>query len=464
MNCLNAKTLTKKSSIKQSIIEDVSNMISEGILNKGDVLPSIRSMSDKYHISRGSVVMAYKALESLGYIIGRERICYQVVGNTPKKELSTRHQGNTFISEEASVANTVADRSDTDICRKLELQAGTLPSHFARKWFATLPAGKTLAVSSVQYQAELSALKESFCRVIKMSRGTQIDAQNMLLQPGQQEAILLIAQYGKLKSPHPTVILEDPCSPKVVQLFTSLGYNIIRVGVNEDGMDTSSLPDHPVDFIYTSPTHQFPSGATMSQERRAALLQWAERYNALIVENDSCALLGFGSDVTPTLSDRYPNSRIVYLSSTAELSGSNVNLSFVIAPEEMLASLKQLQKLLFSDVQPMISGTLSLFMNSNYFITFLSKNLQLRRQKYRLALEGLQRAIDVPAVWGQPQAGFFSFADKHKRLPPEVVKNHFFDLSLFYTRADQNQDTRYIYPLAAFSLDHIEKINQQLLS
>lgn len=462
MNCLNAMAPTKRTSVKQSIIEDVSNMISGGVLNKGDFLPSIRSMSEKYHISRGSVVMAYKALESLGYIVGRERVCYQVVGNTLQKGLSAVRPPDSPASDVAPVADESDDSPDTDICRKLERQDGALPGHFARKWFAALPAGKTLAVSSAQHQAELRAVKESFCRVIRMSRGTQIDAQNMLLLPGQQEAILLLAQYGKLHSPHPSVVLEDPCSPKVVQLFTSLGYNIIRARVNAGGMDISSLPDRPVDFIYTSPTHQFPSGATMSPQKRVALLQWAERHNALIVENDSCALLGFGSDITPTLSASYPNSRIIYLSTTAELSGSNVNLSFVIAPEEMLSSLVQLKKLLFSEVQPMISGTLSLFLNSNHFIKFLSKNLQLRRQKYQLALARLQRAIDDPAVWGQPQAGFFSFADKNRAIAPEVIKNHFFDLALFYAHAGRHQDKRYIYPLAAFSLEHIEKINQKL--
>lgn len=83
--------MQSKQAIKKQIIDDISQMIFSGILKRGDFLPSIRIMSDRYNVSRGTVLVVYKTLESLGYIQGHERSGYLVIsapeGRDPQPQI-----------------------------------------------------------------------------------------------------------------------------------------------------------------------------------------------------------------------------------------------------------------------------------------------------------------------------------------------------------------------------------------
>lgn len=451
---------TEQHNIKEQIVENISKMIFSGVLSKGDFLPSIRTMSEKYGISRSTIIVAYKTLESLGYIEGRERSCYIVVGTTscqPQQpsEPPSMHQANTGI-------NLLAKRAD--ICNKLHLYDNAiLPRHFIRKWCQDIDY-----IREGQHKhahGDISTLRHNLNRYIKIARGARLAPENMLIVQGLQEAIAIIAHYGKMGKSDPSIIIEDPASPQIFQLFSCLGYKIFPVRVGENGLDVASFPKHDVDFIYTSPANHFPSGAKMSSQNRAALLAWSQTHNAIIIENDSSAMLGFGEQVIPPLQDNYPVNNIIYVSSLSELVGNSANLGLLVLPDLLLPVVNDLRRLISSETHTLSNKMISAFLGSNYFMKYLANTLQVRRTKFDLALTGLKQVITAPDNWGLVHSGFFSFAAPEGALPPEIKESTFFPLEMFCQQADPLWKTpRYIYPIGSLSLHDIEKINKRLIT
>ena len=91
-----------------------------------------------------------------------------------------------------------------------------------------------------------------------------------------------------LVDPGDRVIVEDPCYRGARQAFRAAGAEVCSVPVDESGLDAGALGRNAdgARLVYVTPSHQFPLGGIMPRARRGALLRWAERRKALILEDD----------------------------------------------------------------------------------------------------------------------------------------------------------------------------------
>ena len=449
-----------KQTIKQQMIDDISQMIIIGTLKKGDFLPSIRTMGVRYKVSRGTVLLVYKTLESLGYIQGHERSGYLVTGGFTNA-----------VSESKAIRSplVMAEKPAEEKKKTLEFSQWLgcsnrvqLPKHFIRRWCeesGTLsqPTGSELSEKNDQ------SLKKNLCRFIRISRGIALQPEHLFLLPGLQEALLLIAKSIALNSPLPVVLIEDPCPPNIRELFECLHFTVIPVGVDSQGIRVEDFPDSGADLIFTSPAHQFPMAVPLSDLRRKQLSEWASQHDALIIENDSFAMLGFGQSVIPALSHRYPDPRIIYLTQLSELTGSGLNVSCIVAPPAIMQTFRKLAPLLVSDIHPLTRSLLSAFLESSRFMKYLTSSMQSRRQKAVLALGGLQYLRD-PCCQGQENASFYTFHAELSELPEGLINRYFFPVNLFRapSQAHTHSDSTLVYPFGLLSCKEIEKINYQL--
>jgi GntR family transcriptional regulator/MocR family aminotransferase len=112
------------------------------------------------------------------------------------------------------------------------------------------------------------------------------------------------------------------------------------VRVDTEGLDVGALPDD-VRLVYVTPSHQFPLGTPMSHARRLALLQWAERRNAVIVEDDYDSEFRFGGRPLETLQASDRSGRVLYVGSFSKSLLPALRLGFVIAPPSLRDALRQ---------------------------------------------------------------------------------------------------------------------------
>ena len=125
---------------------------------------------------------------------------------------------------------------------------------------------------------------------------------------GAQGAFDLLARV--LLEPGSMVAVEDPGYPPARLLFESYGARVAAIRVDAGGLEVAALPGK-ARLVYVTPSHQFPLGMPMAHARRVALLSWAERANAVIVEDDYDSEFRFGGRPLPTLQALDGSGRVV---------------------------------------------------------------------------------------------------------------------------------------------------------
>lgn len=128
-----------------------------------------------------------------------------------------------------------------------------------------------------------AGLRASIARHVGMSRAGRASAGEVLITSGSQQALDIIARV--LSEPGDTVALEEPGYPLPRRLFRSHGARVIGVHVDDEGLILDRIPEG-TRVVYVTPSHQCPLGMAMSRGRRQALLAWAERADAAVIEDD----------------------------------------------------------------------------------------------------------------------------------------------------------------------------------
>ncbi|PIJ47014.1 PLP-dependent aminotransferase family protein [Tatumella sp. OPLPL6] len=434
-----------KGLVKEKITNDIVSMIIQGTLNKGDILPSIRSMSSRYNVSRGTILIVYKQLESIGYIQGFERSGYVVIKNGYSPPPPTLQQTGSLTCDVASVPR---DFTEQQLERLQQRRSCKLPPHFIKRW-ASDYANFSRSISSFE--------AEPLQRFITLSRGMTVEANALLLFSGYQEALTLIALFLQQRQQN-VLIVEEPCSPKIRALFTQLNFEIISVPIDQQGLCVNELPSITDATLLCMPTLQYPMATRLSENRQAQLYQWAARNRILIIEDDSYAMLGFGKTLSPPLFLQQERVSIIYLTQLIELVGSSYNLAILVLPPSLIADFNVLNKALSSTYPPVNFYMVEAFLSSSYLMKYLTSLLEERHMKSTRAREICQTQLSVLQLNHHDDCGFSCFLAEESDIPEELVNTIFFPLGTF-----SEQDKKYyLFPHGLLTHAELEKVSTTL--
>ena len=179
-------------------------------------------------------------------------------------------------------------------------------------------------------------LREAIAHYLAMSRGVRCSPDQMILVSGVQQALDLLARLV-LKRDDP-VWMEDPGYFGASIAFSSVGAKIIPVPVDEQGLNVSaglSICPH-AKGAYVTPAHQFPLGMTMSLERRMALLKWASRAGAFVIEDDYDSEYRFEGRPVPALQGLDRNSNVILVGSFAKLLFPSLRIGYLVLPSSFV--------------------------------------------------------------------------------------------------------------------------------
>src|SRR5258708_5819855 len=131
--------------------------------------------------------------------------------------------------------------------------------------------------------AGVPALRDAICLHLVRSRAVVCDSSEVIVVSGAQQALDLVSRI--LVDRGDTVAIEDPQYHGTKEVLRAAGARLVLVPVDREGMDPAKLPSR-AKVVFVTPSHQFPTGAILPLDRRLALIEWAQRRNAVIVEND----------------------------------------------------------------------------------------------------------------------------------------------------------------------------------
>jgi len=180
-------------------------------------------------------------------------------------------------------------------------------------------------------------LRAALARHIGVSRGVLAGPQDVLITNGFQQVADLVGRV--LLAPGDVVAVEDPGYSPPRTLFGTLGARVVGVPVDREGLVVDALPDD-ARLVYVTPSHQFPLGVAMSLPRRMALLDWARKRDAVLLEDDyDCEFRYAGRPLEPLHAlDR--DGRVVYAGSLSKLLLPTLRLGFCVPPPSLWAALR----------------------------------------------------------------------------------------------------------------------------
>ena len=157
----------------------------------------------------------------------------------------------------------------------------------------------------------------------------------VVLVSGVQPALDLLARF--LLKPGEPVWLEDPGYFGAALAFGNAGARVIPVPCDEHGLSVSSgltmCPD--AKGVYVTPAHQFPLGMTMPLDRRIALLRWAARAGAFVIEDDYDSEYRFEGRPVPALQSLDRNSNVIFVGSFNKLLFPSLRIGYVVLPPSL---------------------------------------------------------------------------------------------------------------------------------
>ena len=326
--------------------------IRAGDLGSASRLPSTRALAKDLGVSRNTVMLAYEQLAAEGYLVSRHRGATSVGAVAPPRP--PRPPARAAI-DPAAPLSAYARRLTARLDLAPAMKAGPRPvlrydfrygrpgvDEFPREIWRRLLAAHARHASSdaLGYgsPAGHDTLRAALSDYLGRARGVVSDPERIVVVNGTQQALDLIARV--LLDPDDGAVVEEPHYPGAAIPFEAVGARLLRVPVDADGLDTTRLPGvrQRPRLAYVTPCHQFPSGVIMPVERRLALLAWASRVGAWVVEDDYVSEFRYEGRPLEALQSLDRGERAIYVGSFSKTLFPALRVGYLVLPRALVRS------------------------------------------------------------------------------------------------------------------------------
>lgn len=253
-------------------------------------------------------------------------------------------------------------------------------------------------------------LKEQVLKRLK-ERGISVAENELLITSGACQAIDLIARI--LLDEETVIAIESPTYMEALEIFQNYTKHIISIPVDKDGLQTEALKEILEErkqkglaqprFLYTIPTFQNPTGTTMTGERRQHVLELADKYNFLLVEDDAYGELSFNKSL-PTLKAMDQNSRVLHVGSLSKIVAPGMRIGWIAGASEMIHACAWFKKDLN---HPFAQSAMAVYFANTDFNNKLETLRDTYRSKCDVLTSALEQYLPESASWYVPEGGYF---------------------------------------------------------
>ena len=399
----------------------IQQMVAQGILagrfRPGEKLPSSRKMAQHLGVSRITVTLAYTELVADDYLTSRGRSGYFVSQNAPEPPSfpARRPEGGSVdwsraIGNRFSPAFGMEKPSDWAKYKYSFIYGQADPSLFdTANWrlCALQALGKRdfSALTADYFDGDDPQLVNFIAQHTLPRRGILAGPDEILITMGAQNALWLTAQV--LLTQRRRAAIEDPCYPALRAILTQSRCQLSLVKVDAEGLPPEGVPTG-TDVVFTTPSHQCPTTATMPISRRKALLAKAEEDDFLVVEDDYEFEMAFRSAPSPSLKSLDQNGRVIHVGSFSKSLFPGLRLGYLVGPAPLIREARALRASVLRHAPGHIQRTASYYLSLGHYDALVRKMSRAyfeRRQildaellRHNIAMAG-QGAFGGSSVW-----------------------------------------------------------------
>ena len=363
--------------------------IASGVLKPGDRIPSARALAQELGLARGTIESAYSLMAAEGYIESRGQ-----AGTIVTPGLAPR----------APVALTVP-RFPVKVSAPTFLPDTTLPFQmglpaldaFPRKVWARLGARCVRAMQPADMAHPpvhgLPDLRAEIAAYLHVSRGIGCSAAQVFVTSGYRHTMELIGRA--LLTAGDRVWLENPGYPPTRELLKDMNAQAVPVPVDRDGLVVSEgvrLAPRARAAVVT-PAHQSPLSVSLSLPRRLALLDWAARSSAWIVEDDYDGEYRYVSRPLPALKSLDRDGRVLYAGTFSKVLFPSLRLAYLVVPPDQVERFEPISQGMAGGCPQLTQAIVTAFIKEGHFARHIQRMRRLYAERREATVAGLEGVL-----------------------------------------------------------------------
>jgi GntR family transcriptional regulator / MocR family aminotransferase len=378
----------------------VREAILAGALRGGERLPSTRDLAEQLGVSRTVALLAYDQLLAEGFATGKTGSgTYVTSGVELARPITAETSVNLRLSRFGSAANTAWIRMNFPIARPRALpydfaygRSGLEQFPFEMWRRILLRRSRNTRVAELDYgpAGGSPALREAICEHVRRSRAVVCDADQITIVNGSQQALDLIARV--LIERGDRVAIEDPIYQGTREILLAAGAYLIPIALDREGMNPERL-SNKARVVFVTPSHQYPTGAILPLARRLALLEWAKRGNAVIVEDDYDGEFRYDGQPLESLQGLDREGRVLYIGTFSRTVFSSLRIGYLVTPKRLVAAFNAAKWLCDRHTPTLEQEALAEFISSGLYERYLRRVRRRNAACRNVLLESIRKYL-----------------------------------------------------------------------
>lgn len=428
----------------KQIYEQFKLLIEQGNIYANEQLPSIRELANSLQVSRNTTLMAYDQLLAEGYIRGEKRKGYFVNEVEP----------SLFQGKDDSFENKKRETIQPVL---IDFRAGAVDqAHFPIKIWRKLSNQILTLQSSYLYGEAFGemCLREQVAAYLLESRGVKTEATSIIIGSSTQQMLIYLGHI--LKDEFSGVIIEDPGYDGAREAFQFHGFTMETLPVFETGADFSNLNRLKERLIYVTPSHHSPYGVSMPIQQRQTLINWVNKKEGYILEDDYDSEFRYTQQPFPALASIH-SERVIYLGNFSKSFLPGIRLSYMVLPQPVLHRYKKRFRQFENTASVLSQLTMAEFMREGEWLRHIKRMRVVYRKKMQHFISNIKHELgDHVTIIGE-QSGLYILVKVHLNCSEErLIQRAFkYGVKVYPTKiyfVNRNPET----PLIKLGFGHLD--------
>ncbi|SFJ58669.1 MocR-like pyridoxine biosynthesis transcription factor PdxR [Thermoflavimicrobium dichotomicum] len=423
--------------------EYLKRMITKGILQADQKLPSTRELSTLLHVSRNTVITAYADLEEEGLI-------YTVKG---KGSFVSRSKIVTTSSYRLDWRQKINDKArmaeEMDLMKHgIRWEKGMISftsiapdeklfdlSNFKRAFLDRISIEGEILLN-YGYAKGYKPLMEYLLRYME-NKGVDLTGKDILITNGFTEGFDMIV--SALSRENASVICENPTHHTAMKILRLNGFEPVGIEMEQDGIHLEklrrALSEQLFCFAYLIPSYHNPTGIVMSPEKRMAVLNLFAKYQVPIIEDGFNEELRYsGSHVAPLIACAGKGNSVIYLGSFSKILFPGIRVGWILADKDLIDYLESIKRARTIHTSTLDQAVLYQYLHNGNFEKYLKKARSVYKRKYELAVRCCKEFIPLKRMTGD--GGLHLFIELEENIHAREVLKDCYSKGVVFTPGD----------------------------
>jgi GntR family transcriptional regulator/MocR family aminotransferase len=431
--------------LHQQLYRQIRDQLRSGMFkDSSSRLPSSRALATDLGVSRNIVKLAFSKLHAEGYIRSKVGSGTFVADFLPETFLrANKSESNPRKERPVHVSDRMSKLRDRRVGKQFDIEA--INDALGVSLVPGIPAVDEFPIAvwerlRAQVLAKMGAhllrcashsgdpdLRKAIAAYLCDFRGAHCHPDQVVVVAGIQQAILISAMA--LLNPGGAAWIEDPGYHRARRAFAFAGAAVVPRPIDQEGIVIMRSSKQPLPrIIYTTPSHQFPLGVTMSRRRRTALIDFARASDAFVFEDDYNSEFRFNGPPLPCLQGLDNSSRVIYAGTMSNILYPTLRLGYLVAPEQLVDSIIKIRSAMDQHSPAIDQATLARFITEGFFLSHIKRMRKLYADRREFFIEEFNKSLSERFVLQIPEAGLHFVAwlrreadfERVKRVCPEI--------------------------------------------